>query len=196
MRVDDGAGRPSHLRRRAARRALHRRRRPRQREHRPDRRPPRLPLRAQPPRRAHQGDVAARSTAIRRFLNQWLLSGRGTSHDATQSIAWTGTASACSRRRSSAPRCSISTWCSRSSRARSSRRSTCSSRRPRCTTPTINPAIVAEFAHTVYRFGHSMLTETVDRFDPNFNVSAIHRRSAVGLIAAFLNPLAFAASGR
>ena len=34
----------------------------------------------------------------------------------------------------------------------------------------INPAIVAEFAHTVYRFGHSMLTETVDRFDPNFNV--------------------------
>ena len=32
----------------------------------------------------------------------------------------------------------------------------------------INPAIVAEFAHTVYRFGHSMLTETVDRFDPNF----------------------------
>src|SRR5262249_43044380 len=33
----------------------------------------------------------------------------------------------------------------------------------------LNPAIVAEFAHTVYRFGHSMLTETVDRFDPNFN---------------------------
>ena len=36
----------------------------------------------------------------------------------------------------------------------------------------LNPAIVAEFAHTVYRFGHSMLTETVDRFDPNFNVVA------------------------
>ena len=34
----------------------------------------------------------------------------------------------------------------------------------------INPAIVAEFAHVVYRFGHSMLTETVDRFDPSFNV--------------------------
>ena len=33
----------------------------------------------------------------------------------------------------------------------------------------LNPAIVAEFAHTVYRFGHSMLTETVDRFDPDFN---------------------------
>ena len=27
----------------------------------------------------------------------------------------------------------------------------------------INPAIRAEFAHAVYRFGHSMLTETVDR---------------------------------
>ena len=37
---------------------------------------------------------------------------------------------------------------------------------------TIDPSIVAEFAHTVYRFGHSMLTETVDRFDPNFNVVA------------------------
>ena len=34
----------------------------------------------------------------------------------------------------------------------------------------INAAIVAEFAHTVYRFGHSMLTETVNRFDPEFLV--------------------------
>src|SRR5215831_6972201 len=66
----------------------------------------------------------------------------------------------------------------------------------------INPAIVAEFAHTVYRFGHSMLTETVDRFDPNFNVVSadpLHPGGAaddqLGLIAAFLNPLAFAASG-
>ncbi|AYC33300.1 heme peroxidase [Pseudomonas cavernae] len=50
---------------------------------------------------------------------------------------------------------------------------------------TINPAIVAEFAHVVYRFGHSMLTETVDRLDPNF-VS-----SDIGLIQAFLNPVAF-----
>ena len=53
----------------------------------------------------------------------------------------------------------------------------------------INPAIVAEFAHAVYRLGHSMLTETIDRLDPNF-VS-----SEIGLIQAFLNPLAFAASG-
>jgi Ca2+-binding RTX toxin-like protein len=54
---------------------------------------------------------------------------------------------------------------------------------------TLNPAIVAEFAHTVYRFGHSMLTETIDRLDPNF------ASSEIGLIEAFLNPLAFAASG-
>ena len=64
----------------------------------------------------------------------------------------------------------------------------------------LDPAIVAEFAHTVYRFGHSMLTETVDRFDPNFNPSSPTRYtpltiSSSGLIAAFLNPLAFAASG-
>ena len=50
---------------------------------------------------------------------------------------------------------------------------------------TIDAAIVAEFAHTVYRFGHSMLLDEIDRLDPNF-VS-----SEIGLIDAFLNPLAF-----
>jgi hypothetical protein len=62
----------------------------------------------------------------------------------------------------------------------------------------LDPAIVAEFAHTVYRFGHSMLTETVDRFDENFDVVAADPTKPdeqMGLIAAFLNPLAFAASG-
>ncbi|MGH8031263.1 MAG: peroxidase family protein, partial [Luteimonas sp.] len=59
---------------------------------------------------------------------------------------------------------------------------------------TIDSAIVAEFAHTVYRFGHSMLLETVDRFDPNFNL-VNGDANQIGLIAAFLNPLAFAASG-
>ena len=53
----------------------------------------------------------------------------------------------------------------------------------------VNPTIVAEFAHTVYRFGHSMLLETIDRLDPNF-VS-----SEIGLITAFLNPLAFDENG-
>src|SRR5262245_18966592 len=55
--------------------------------------------------------------------------------------------------------------------------------------PTINPAIVAEFAHTVFRLGHSMLDETVDRLDPNF------ASSDIGLIQAFLNPLAFDQNG-
>jgi hypothetical protein len=55
---------------------------------------------------------------------------------------------------------------------------------------TINPAIMAEFAHTVYRFGHSMLTETVDRLDPSFQ-----NDSSMGLIEAFLNPLAFNDNG-
>ncbi len=50
---------------------------------------------------------------------------------------------------------------------------------------TINPDIVAEFAHVVYRFGHSMLTETIDRFDPTFTAHDL------GLIEGFLNPLAF-----
>ncbi|WP_433740236.1 peroxidase family protein [Pseudomonas putida] len=62
----------------------------------------------------------------------------------------------------------------------------------------INPAILAEFAHVVYRFGHSMLTETVDRFDPEFNpilTDPDNPDSQLGLIAAFLNPLAFAGSG-
>jgi len=64
----------------------------------------------------------------------------------------------------------------------------------------LDASIVAEFAHTVYRFGHSMLTETVDRFDPDFNVvgdpnSIDPDQQQLGLIAAFLNPLAYAASG-
>ena len=51
--------------------------------------------------------------------------------------------------------------------------------------PDIDPSIVAEFAHVVYRFGHSMLNESVDRLD--FNMT----EDPQGLIAAFLNPLAF-----
>lgn len=65
---------------------------------------------------------------------------------------------------------------------------------------TINPAIFAEFAHVVYRFGHSMLTETVDRFDADFNVIGAGGvvgpdEQQIGLIAAFLNPMEFVASG-
>lgn len=50
---------------------------------------------------------------------------------------------------------------------------------------TINPDIVAEFAHVVYRFGHSMLTEEISRFDPTFTPNDI------SLIEGFLNPTAF-----
>ncbi|WP_280137462.1 peroxidase family protein, partial [Bosea sp. Root381] len=50
---------------------------------------------------------------------------------------------------------------------------------------TLNPSIVAEFAHVVYRFGHSMLTETIDKFDPTFTPDHI------SLIQGFLNPTAF-----
>jgi Ca2+-binding RTX toxin-like protein len=49
----------------------------------------------------------------------------------------------------------------------------------------INPAIPAEFAHAVYRFGHSMLNETVER------VRANNTRDDIGLLEAFLNPPAF-----
>lgn len=59
---------------------------------------------------------------------------------------------------------------------------------------TINPAITAEFAHVVYRFGHSMLNETVDRYDASFGL-VNGDTEQVGLIEAFLNPLEFVASG-
>jgi Ca2+-binding RTX toxin-like protein len=49
----------------------------------------------------------------------------------------------------------------------------------------MDPTIFAEFAHVVYRFGHSMLTESIDQFDPSFNPNHI------SLIQGFLNPTAF-----
>ncbi|SFJ28160.1 Ca2+-binding protein, RTX toxin-related [Phyllobacterium sp. CL33Tsu] len=49
----------------------------------------------------------------------------------------------------------------------------------------INPAIVAEFAHVVYRFGHSMLTEQIDRLDASFT------NDQISLIQGFLNPIEF-----
>jgi hypothetical protein len=64
----------------------------------------------------------------------------------------------------------------------------------------LNPAIVAEFAHTVYRFGHSMLVDTVDRLDNDLSLVNSDNASAddaqqVGLIQAFLNPQEFTAGG-
>jgi Ca2+-binding RTX toxin-like protein len=48
---------------------------------------------------------------------------------------------------------------------------------------TINPAIKAEFAHVVYRFGHSMLTEDIDRYLPGRDDI-----EGVSLLDGFLNP--------
>jgi Ca2+-binding RTX toxin-like protein len=55
---------------------------------------------------------------------------------------------------------------------------------------TLDPSIVAEFAHTVYRFGHSMLLDTVDRLDNDLTLVGTTTEQ-VGLIQAFLNPVAF-----
>lgn len=50
--------------------------------------------------------------------------------------------------------------------------------------PDLNPAIAAEFAHVVYRFGHSMLTETVDRQGADWS-------DQIDLFHAFLSPRMF-----
>lgn len=54
----------------------------------------------------------------------------------------------------------------------------------------IDPAIMAEFAHVVYRFGHSMLNESVDRIAADGQTT-----DHIGLIDAFLNPIEYQASG-
>ncbi|MEV6492420.1 peroxidase family protein, partial [Actinoplanes sp. NPDC051633] len=53
----------------------------------------------------------------------------------------------------------------------------------------IDPAVTAEFAHAVYRFGHSMLTERISRtMDDGTDAS-------MPLLDGFLNPPAFTANG-
>jgi len=54
----------------------------------------------------------------------------------------------------------------------------------------INPSIFAEFANVIYRFGHSMLTDSMPRVFLNEDGS-LAGTDDMGLIAAFLNPLAF-----
>jgi len=51
--------------------------------------------------------------------------------------------------------------------------------------PTIRPDITGEFAHAVYRYGHSQLNETVDR------TSSAGSDLSVPLLYAFLNPTEF-----
>ena len=68
----------------------------------------------------------------------------------------------------------------------------------------LNPAIRAEFAHAVYRFGHSMLTETISRRnedrpgpDGAFGTSDDVRGSEndISLLDGFLNPPAYTDGG-
>ncbi|MBB5788941.1 peroxidase family protein [Jiangella mangrovi] len=53
----------------------------------------------------------------------------------------------------------------------------------------INPAVTAEFAHAVYRFGHSMLTDTISRTRADGTVDDI------SLLEGFLNPPAYTNGG-
>jgi Ca2+-binding RTX toxin-like protein len=53
----------------------------------------------------------------------------------------------------------------------------------------INPAVKAEFAHAVYRFGHSMLTETISRTNEDGSSNDI------SLLEGFLNPPTFTDGG-
>ena len=60
--------------------------------------------------------------------------------------------------------------------------------------PDINPAIEAEFAHAVYRFGHSMLDDTVARTTTNPDGSKTD--NSTPLLNAFLNPPEFFNNGQ
>ncbi|MBB4004415.1 peroxidase family protein [Aurantimonas endophytica] len=51
----------------------------------------------------------------------------------------------------------------------------------------VDPSIFSEFANTVYRFGHSMLTENMPRIDADGNPMD----AGLGLVEAFLNPVLF-----
>jgi Ca2+-binding RTX toxin-like protein len=60
--------------------------------------------------------------------------------------------------------------------------------------PDINPAIKAEFAHAVYRFGHSMLDDTVARTNTD-PVTGVKSDNSIPLLTAFLNPPEFFNAG-
>ncbi|WP_374971080.1 peroxidase family protein [Terrabacter sp. BE26] len=55
----------------------------------------------------------------------------------------------------------------------------------------LDPTIPAEFAHAVYRFGHSMLTETIDRTAPVNGPDGKPLHYDVSLLDGFLNPAEF-----
>ena len=144
------------LRQRVARPALHHRRRPRQREHRADRGAPRVPLRAQPAGRGDQGHGAGIGRPA--FIAQWLLPGSN-QLDGVQALEWNG------ERIFQAARFATEMQYQHLVFEEFARKMQPSIDEFLADTnydTSINPAIVAEFAHAVFRFGHSMLTETVD----------------------------------
>ena len=56
----------------------------------------------------------------------------------------------------------------------------------------LNPAITAEFAHAVYRFGHSMLTDTIPRLNSPQSVNlGAPLHNDIPLFDGFLNPAAY-----
>src|SRR3954452_15551678 len=64
----------------------------------------------------------------------------------------------------------------------------------------LNPAVKAEFAHAVYRFGHSMLTDTISRRnedDPGADLKfgtaddKVGSQNDISLLDGFLNPPAY-----
>src|SRR4029078_1169576 len=57
------------------------------------------------------------------------------------------------------------------------------------TQPDLNPAIRAEFAHAVYRFGHSMFTDTIARTNENGS------KNDISLLKGFLNPPSYTQGG-
>ncbi|MGH6810477.1 MAG: peroxidase family protein, partial [Ensifer adhaerens] len=62
----------------------------------------------------------------------------------------------------------------------------------------LDPGIAAEFAHVVYRFGHSMLTEDVSRLNLLLGTDGEvtgQQQADMLLMDAFLNPIAFNGSG-
>ena len=119
------------------------------------------------------------------FLNEWLaVDVAAVPTTAGEIEPCSGMASACSRRRSSAPRCSTSTWCSRSSRARSSPRSMSSSRLPVSIPPSMRRSWPSSRTPSTASATRCCSTRSTGSI-PNF-VS-----SEIGLIDAFLNPLAF-----
>jgi len=61
-------------------------------------------------------------------------------------------------------------------------------------TPDVNPAIEAEFAHAVYRFGHSMLDDLVARENEN-PTTGVKTDNSLPLLKAFLNPPEFFNNG-